>query len=64
MIAHALHGRGLSAELEASIVIGGTAAACVVTYEIVRRVAWLRPLFGLKMAASEPAMPMRSQPVG
>ena len=64
MIAHALHGRGLSAELEASIVIGGTAAACVVTYEIVRRVALLRPLFGLKMAVSEPAMPMRSQPAG
>jgi len=66
MIAHALHGSGLSAELEASIVIGGTAAACVVTYEIVRRVAWLRPLFGLKMGTSEPAMPMRpsSQPAG
>jgi hypothetical protein len=43
-------------------VIGGTVAACVVTYEIARRVAWLRPLFGLKMAASEPAMPMRSLP--
>jgi hypothetical protein len=28
----------------------------------VRRVALLRPLFGLKMAASEPDMPMRSLP--
>jgi hypothetical protein len=66
MIAHALHGSGLSAGLEAGIVIGGTAAACVVTYEVVRRVALLRPLFGLKMATSEPAMPMRpsSQPAG
>ena len=62
MIAHALRGRGLSTGLEASIVIGGTLAACIVTYEIVRRVAVLRPLFGLKTAASEPAMPMRSQP--
>ena len=62
MIAHALRGSGLSAWEEASIVISGTAAACIVTYEIVRRVAVLRPLFGLKMAASEPAMPMRSQP--
>ena len=31
MIAHALHGSGLSAGLEAGIVIGGTAATCVVT---------------------------------
>jgi hypothetical protein len=62
MIAHALRGSGLSAGLEAGIVIGSTVAACVVTYEIVRRVALLRPLFGLKMAASEPAMPMRSLP--
>jgi hypothetical protein len=66
VIAHALHGSGLSAGLEASIVIGGTAATCVVTYEIVRRVTVLRPLFGLKMEVSEPAMPMRpsSQPAG
>ncbi|MBR1122569.1 acyltransferase family protein [Bradyrhizobium lablabi] len=65
MIAHALRGSGLSAWQEASIVISGTAMACIVTYEIVRRVALLRPLFGLKMAAaSEPAMPMRSQPAG
>jgi hypothetical protein len=48
MIAHALQGSGLSAPLEASIVIGGTAASCVAAFEIVRRVGWLRPLFGLK----------------
>jgi peptidoglycan/LPS O-acetylase OafA/YrhL len=66
MIAHALRGSDLSAWQEASIVIGGTAATCVLTYEIVRRVTLLRPLFGLRTAASEPAMPMRpsSQPVG
>ena len=66
MIAHALRGSGLSAGLEAGIVIGGTAATCVITYEVVRRVALLRPLFGLKMAASEPAWPMRpsSRPAG
>ena len=65
-IAHALRGSDLSAWQEAGIVIGGTAATCVLTYEIVRRVAFLRPLFGLKPAISEPAMPMRpsSQPVG
>jgi len=66
MIAHAMRGSGLSAGLEAGIVISGTAAACAMTYEIVRRVTWLRPLFGLKMAASAPDMPMRAsrQPIG
>jgi len=66
MIAHALRGSSLSAWQEASIVVGGTAATCVLTYEIVRRAALLKPLFGLRTAASEPAVPMRpsSQPVG
>ncbi|MCP3372073.1 acyltransferase family protein [Bradyrhizobium cajani] len=54
MIAHALQGAGLSAGAEASIVIAGTALACVVTYEIVRRIAWLRPLFGLRVQARRP----------
>jgi len=64
MIAHALHGQDLPAWLEASIVIAGTAVACVLTYEIVRRVPILRPLFGLKMGAPEPVMSVRvsSQP--
>jgi surface polysaccharide O-acyltransferase-like enzyme len=55
MIAHELHGRDLPAWLEASIVISGTLAACVLTYEIVRRIAILRPLFGLRAAALERA---------
>ena len=56
MIAHALQGSGLSAGAEASIVIGGTAIACIATYEIVRRVAWLRPLFGLKRSDAASVM--------
>ena len=59
LIAHQLHGRDLPAWLEAGIVISGTFAACVVTYEIVRQVAVLRPLFGLRAAASEPGFPAR-----
>ena len=59
MIAHALHGQDLPAWLEASIVIAGTAGACVLTYEIVRRVPILRPLFGLRMGAPEPEVPVR-----
>ena len=62
VIAHALHGDDLPAWLEASIVIVGTAATCAVTYEVVRRVNILRPLFGLKMTAAGPAsFPARSQ---
>ena len=53
MIAHELHGRDLPAWLEASIVISGTLAICVLTYEIVRRTAILRPLFGLRVSAFE-----------
>jgi hypothetical protein len=53
MIAHELHGRDLPAWLEASIVISGTLAVCVLTYEIVRRIAILRPLFGLRVSAFE-----------
>ena len=39
---------GLNQGLEAAILIATTFAACFATYEIVRRVAPLRPLFGLK----------------
>jgi hypothetical protein len=48
LIAHQLKGFGLPAWIEASIVVLGTIASCAVTYEIVRRVRVLRPLFGLK----------------
>lgn len=46
--AHALRDLDLPAWLEASIIILATAATCALTYEIVRRAGWLRPLFGLK----------------
>jgi hypothetical protein len=58
MIAHQLQGLGLSAGLEASIVIGGTIAACALTYEMVRRVTVLRPLFGLRWPPSGPVLPV------
>lgn len=55
MIAHALRGSGLSAGTEAAIVISGTAVTCLVSYEIARRIAWLRPLFGLRREPRAPA---------
>ena len=43
---------GLPQGLEAMILIVGTFVCCFATYEIVRRVALLRPLFGLQPATS------------
>ena len=62
VIAHGLRGSGFSVEVEASIVILGTALTCVVTYEIVRRIAWLRPLFGLRTESRRPAGIPQQQP--
>lgn len=62
MIAHALQGRGFSAGAEASIVIVGTALTCAVSYEVARRINWLRPLFGLRMEARASGNAMRQQP--
>jgi len=44
---------------EAAILITATAAGCLATYEIVRRVPWLRPLFGLRPAA-RPTVSLRA----
>ena len=60
MIAHGLRGSGFPAGTEAAIIIGGTAATCIATYEIVRRLAWLRPLFGLKAESAAPAIQVRA----
>jgi glucans biosynthesis protein C len=45
---YAIRDLGLPAWGEAAVVIAATAASCILAYEIVRRVWWLRPLFGLK----------------
>lgn len=47
-IAFALRNAGFGAAQEAAIIIAATAVSCALSYEIVRRVRWLRPLFGLK----------------
>jgi hypothetical protein len=46
IVAHDL--RVVICRVERSIVTGGTVAICVVTYEIVRRVPLLGPLFGVR----------------
>jgi hypothetical protein len=45
--------------VEAGILIAATVAGCFATYEIVRRVWWLRPLFGLR-AEGQPAAVVRA----
>lgn len=63
VIAHALRGSGLSAGSEAAIVISGTALTCLATYELVRRIAWLRPLFGLRIEPRSVSAIAQHQPV-
>ena len=43
---------GLDVRLEFALLVIATALSCFITYEIVRRIAWLRPLFGLKPLAA------------
>ena len=57
--AYALAPLALPLPVEAALLVAATAAACGVTFEIVRRVVWLRPLFGLKPA---PPSPRRAPP--
>jgi glucan biosynthesis protein C len=46
---------GLNLGLEAALLIAGTALSCVLTYEIARRIGWLRPVFGLRSLPKAPA---------
>jgi glucans biosynthesis protein C len=47
VVAHNLQSLALPLPVEVAILLITTATACVLTYELVRRVSWLRPLFGL-----------------
>ena len=51
LCAHALRPLALPVALEAVTVVAVTAAACLATFEAVRRVTVLRPLFGLRSIA-------------
>jgi glucans biosynthesis protein C len=50
VLAWALMPYRLPIALEAIVIVVVTAMGCVATFEVVRRVSWLRPLFGLKRA--------------
>ncbi len=48
--AHNLQPFQLPVAIEAAVLITATISTCFLSYEIVRRISWLRPLFGLKLA--------------
>ncbi len=60
---HYLTGLGLPVWAEAPLMIAMTVASCAAGYEIVRRVGFLRPLFGLKPEKRNATRPL-SRPDG
>jgi glucan biosynthesis protein C len=52
VVGHYLAKERLPLGTEATLLIGATLASCFVTYEVVRRIRVLRPLFGLKPATA------------
>lgn len=59
--AHNLARLGLPQGLEAAVLIAMTFGACFATYEIVRRVGFLRPLFGLRREPSRVVIGNRAE---
>ena len=59
LLAHFVKPLGLRPLVEGPLLIAATVAICVISFEIVRRVGWMRPLFGLAPHASrvEPSTP-------
>ena len=57
LLAHFMKPLALPPAIEAPLLIAATAAACFASFEIVRRVGWMRPLFGLVPLAPEAASP-------
>jgi len=52
LLAHLLKPLGLRPLVEGPLLVATTAATCLASFELVRRVAWLRPLFGLAPKAA------------
>jgi glucan biosynthesis protein C len=54
VLAHRLQPQGVLPALEAPLLMLATFAGCFAGDELIRRVAWLRPLFGLKAVSGRP----------
>ena len=50
LLAHFMKPLGLHPSIEGPLLVAATVATCFASFEIVRRVGWLRPLFGLAPA--------------
>ena len=50
LLAHFMKPLGLHPSIEGPLLVAATVAACFASFEIVRRVGWMRPLFGLAPA--------------
>jgi glucans biosynthesis protein C len=57
VVAHALKPSDLYPPLEGVLLVLVTAATCFLSYEAIRRIALLRPLFGLERGAPRAAFP-------
>ncbi len=64
VLAHKLKPLQLEPGIEAVILIAATFVLCLVAFELIRRCAPLRPLFGLPAAAAVPSIRPVSQPAG
>jgi glucans biosynthesis protein C len=62
LAAHWLKPLALSAGQEASLIIAITALSCAASYEIARRIGWLRPLFGIASGRRKRLPASRLQP--
>jgi peptidoglycan/LPS O-acetylase OafA/YrhL len=59
LFAHFMKALGLRPAIEGPLLVAATVATCFASFEIVRRVGWMRPLFGLapKAARGQPLAP-------
>jgi peptidoglycan/LPS O-acetylase OafA/YrhL len=64
LFAHALKPLALPPVPEAALLVAATVATCFASFELVRRVAWLRPLFGLGARHNGPQAWPSSTPSG
>ncbi len=58
LVGHALKRHGLGAGTEFAIILAATVAGCAATYELARRIRWLRPLLGLRPASTATPRPI------
>jgi surface polysaccharide O-acyltransferase-like enzyme len=62
LLAHFMKPLGLRPLVEGPLLVASTAAICFASFEIVRRVGWMRPLFGLAPRAETRALSPSGHP--